>query len=70
LEDVGLYTDAITRAKSSGVVDPSTEAGDGAHALVAQIEGTLILARSSQNPETLSTRARSLRHYLESMRAR
>ena len=40
-----------------------------AHALVAQIEGTLSLARNSQDPETLSTGARALRRFLASMRA-
>jgi hypothetical protein len=37
---------------------------DAAHALVAQIEGTLSLARNSQDPETLTVGARSLRRYL------
>ena len=45
------------------------DAADAAHALVAQIEGTLSLARNSQDPEMLTTGARSLRRYLESMRA-
>jgi hypothetical protein len=46
----GSYRDAITRAQAAGVVDPGTDAGDAAHALLAQIEGTLSLARNSQNP--------------------
>ena len=37
--------------------------------LVAQIEGTLSLARNSQDPETLTTGARALRSSLASMRA-
>ena len=64
------YTEALTSAKSDGVVKPDTNVKDAAHALVAQIEGTLSLARNSQDPVTLITGARSLRHYLESMRAR
>jgi AcrR family transcriptional regulator len=64
------YTKAINRAKKTGIVDPSTNANDAAHALVAQIEGTLSLARNSQDPDTLITGTRSLRRYLESMRAR
>ena len=39
--------------------------GEPTHALVAQIEGTLSLARNSQDPDTLSVGARSLRHFLE-----
>jgi len=34
---------------------------------VAQIEGTLSLARNSQDPDTLNVGARSLRRYLESL---
>ncbi len=64
------YTDALTSAKSDGVVNADTNVTDAAHALVAQIEGTLSLARNSQDPATLITGARGLRHYLESMRAR
>jgi AcrR family transcriptional regulator len=62
------YIRAINRGKRSGVVDRSTSAKEAAHALVAQIEGTLSLARNSQDPQTLTTGARSLRHYLKSMR--
>jgi hypothetical protein len=36
--------------------------------LVAQIEGTLSLARNSQDRETLTTGARVLRGYLTSIR--
>ena len=63
------YTDAISRATNTGIVDPAIDADDVAHALVAQIEGTLSLARNSQDPSTLTRGARSLRHFLESMRA-
>ena len=48
----------------AGDVDP----GDAAHALVAQIEGTLSLARNSQDPDTLTVGARSPRSYLSSLR--
>jgi hypothetical protein len=37
--------------------------------LVAQIEGTLSLARNTRQPETLTVGARALRTSLESMRA-
>ena len=40
----------------------------GAHALVAQIEGILSLARNSQDPADLAIGARGLRGHLESMR--
>jgi hypothetical protein len=45
------------------------EPGDAAHALVAQIEGTLSLARNSHDPGTLTIGARGVRRYLASMRA-
>jgi hypothetical protein len=64
------YVDALNRGKKSGVVARATNSRYAAHALVAQIEGTLSLARNSQDPDTLLTGSRSLRHYLESMRAR
>ncbi len=62
------YRNALQRAKSSGIVAPAVDTEDAAHALVAQIEGTLSLARNSQDPATLDTGARSLRRQLESMR--
>lgn len=62
------YRDAFERAKSSGIVAPALDCEDAAHALVAQIEGTLSLARNSQDPATLDTGARSLRRALQSMR--
>jgi|SRR5947209_1730840 len=64
------YSNAINRAKKAGNVDPSVNTDAAAHALVAQIEGTLSLARNSQNPRTLTVGTRSLRQYLESMRKR
>jgi TetR/AcrR family transcriptional regulator, transcriptional repressor for nem operon len=64
------YSNAINRAKKAGNVDPTVNADAAAHALVAQIEGTLSLARNSQDPRTLITGSRSLHQYLESMRAR
>jgi TetR/AcrR family transcriptional regulator, transcriptional repressor for nem operon len=62
------YRDAFERAKSSGIVAPAIDCDDAAHALVAQIEGTLSLARNSQDPATLDTGARSLRRHVESLR--
>jgi TetR/AcrR family transcriptional regulator, transcriptional repressor for nem operon len=62
------YRDAFEQAKSSGVVTAAVDSEDAAHALVAQIEGTLSLARNSQDPATLDTGARSLRRHLDSLR--
>lgn len=62
------YRDSFERAKSSGIVARALDCDDAAHALVAQIEGTLSLARNSQDLATLDTGARSLRRQLESMR--
>jgi TetR/AcrR family transcriptional repressor of nem operon len=62
------YRETLGRAQSSRLVTPEVEADDAAHALVAQIEGTLSLARNSQDPGTLDTGARSLRRYLDSLR--
>jgi hypothetical protein len=36
--------------------------------LVAQIEGTLSLARNTQDPQTLAAGARALRGYLDAIR--
>jgi TetR/AcrR family transcriptional repressor of nem operon len=63
------YADAIARARSDGRIKRDIRPADAAHALVAQIEGTLSLARNSQNPAVLTAGTRSLRGYLESMRA-
>jgi len=62
------YAAALERGKALGVVRPGLEVSDAAHALVAQIEGTLSLARNSQDPETLRRGTRGLRRYLESLR--
>jgi TetR/AcrR family transcriptional regulator, transcriptional repressor for nem operon len=62
------FADAIGRGQRAGVVGRGVEAADAAHALVAQIEGTLSLARNSQDPADLTTGARGLRRHLESMR--
>jgi len=64
----GSFQAALERAKTQGAVKDSVDAGDTAHALVAQIEGTLSLARNSQDPDTLTIGARGLRRYLESLR--
>jgi AcrR family transcriptional regulator len=62
------FADAIARGQGAGVVQPGIDPADAAHALVAQIEGTLSLARNSQDPADLTTGARGLRRHLESMR--
>ena len=65
----GTFADAIGRGQRAGLVERGIEAADAAHALVAQIEGTLSLARNSQDPADLAIGARGLRRHLESMRA-
>jgi len=62
------YRSALTRAQYRGNIAPAVHPSDAAHLLVAQIEGTLSLARNSQDPETLTTGARALRSYLTSIR--
>jgi hypothetical protein len=57
----------LQRSQARGAVKRSVDAREAAHTLVAQIEGTLSLARNSQDPDTLSMGARSLRRYLESL---
>jgi TetR/AcrR family transcriptional regulator, transcriptional repressor for nem operon len=64
------YASALRRAQDAGTVDARVDVEDAAHMLVAQIEGTLSLARNSQDPSTLDAGARGLRAYLESLRAR
>ncbi len=64
------FAGALERGRRLGVVRSDVDPSDAAHALVAQIEGTLSLARNSQDPEDLAVGARGLRRYLESMRAR
>ncbi len=64
-----FYRDAFERAKSSGIVARELDCEDAAHALVAQIEGTLSLAPNSQQTATLDSGARSLRRQVESMRS-
>jgi TetR/AcrR family transcriptional regulator, transcriptional repressor for nem operon len=63
------YRSALARAQHRGLILPDVDPADAAHMLVAQIEGTLSLARNSQEPETLTTGARALRSYLASIRA-
>jgi len=63
------YRSALARAQRRGLILSAVEPADAAHMLVAQIEGTLSLARNSQDPETLTTGARALRSYLASIRA-
>lgn len=63
------YRSALTRARQRGIIRPAVDPGDAACMLVAQIEGTLSLARNTQDPETLTTGARALRSYLASIRA-
>jgi TetR/AcrR family transcriptional repressor of nem operon len=59
---------AIDHGQRSGLVQPAIDPADAAYALVAQIEGTLSLARNSQDPADLQAGARGLRRHLASMR--
>src|SRR5215472_9784625 len=63
------YRSALARAQQHGTVNVALDPGDAAHTLVAQIEGTLSLARNTQNPQTLTAGARALRSYLTALRA-
>jgi Tetracyclin repressor-like, C-terminal domain len=58
------YRGALTRAQQRQIVLATVDPSDVAHLLVAQIEGTLSLARNTQDPQTLTTGARALRSYL------
>jgi hypothetical protein len=62
------FEEAPGDAQRKGIVLTNVNTHEAAHALVAQIEGTLSLTRNSQDPDTLTLGAHSLRHYLESMR--
>jgi AcrR family transcriptional regulator len=63
------YRSALARAQQHGTVRAALDPGDAAYLLVAQIEGTLSLARNTQDPETLTAGARALRSYLAAIRA-
>jgi AcrR family transcriptional regulator len=63
------FRQALQQGQQRGIVRADIDASDTAHALVAQIEGTLSLARNSQNAEDLTAGCRSLRRFLESLRA-
>ena len=63
------YRSALVQAQRQGIVLAALDPGDAAHLLVAQIEGTLSLARNTQDPATLTTGARALRSYLATLRA-
>jgi hypothetical protein len=49
-------------------VHGEVDTADAAYALVAQIEGTLSMARNSGDPADLATGARGLRRTLAAMR--
>jgi AcrR family transcriptional regulator len=63
------YRSALTRAQQHGIIRAAIDPGDAAGMLVAQIEGTLSLARNTQDPDSLSAGARALRSYLAAIRA-
>jgi hypothetical protein len=60
---------ALEHGQRSGVIRADIDTASSAHALVAQIEGILSLARNSQDPGDLTIGARGLRTHLESLRA-
>jgi BetI-type transcriptional repressor, C-terminal len=62
------FRSALTRAQRRGGITADPDPADVAQLLVAQIEGVLSLARNSQDPLTLTTGARSIRRYLDSLR--
>ena len=61
---------ALDRGRQTGVVRGDLDTTSAAHALMAQIEGILSLARNSQDPGDLAVGALGLRGHLESMRPR
>src|SRR5262249_8590575 len=63
------YRSALARAQHHGTVNVALDPGDAAHTLVAQIEGTLSLARNTHDPATLTTGARALPTHLTALRA-
>jgi AcrR family transcriptional regulator len=63
------FRTALARAQQRGAMTADADPADVAQLLVAQIEGVLSLARNSQDPQTLTTGARGLRRYLDSLRA-
>ena len=63
------YCSALTRAQQRGIIRAAIDPADAACMLVAQIEGTLSLARNTQDPDTLTAGARALRSYLAAIRA-
>ena len=63
------FRSALTRAQQRRAITADADPADVAQLLVAQIEGVLSLARNSQDPQTLTTGARGLRRYLDSLRA-
>ena len=64
------FMTALDCGRQTGVVRGDLDTASAAHALVAQIEGILSLARNSQDPADLAVGARGLRGHLESMRPR
>jgi TetR/AcrR family transcriptional repressor of nem operon len=62
------FRGALEQGQLHGAVRADVNVEDTAHALVAQIEGTLSLARNSQDPDDLTVGARSLRRFLQSLR--
>ena len=58
------------RGRQTGIVRDDLGTASAAHALVAQIEGILSLARNSRDPADLAVGGRGLRTQLESMRPR
>jgi TetR/AcrR family transcriptional repressor of nem operon len=62
------FRSALTRTQRRGDITADADPADIAQLLVAQIEGVLSLARNSQDPRTLTTGARGLRRYLDSLR--
>jgi TetR/AcrR family transcriptional regulator, transcriptional repressor for nem operon len=63
-----IFQAALDRGKVSGVVRGDVDTADAAYVLVAQIEGTLSMARNSGEPADLVIGARGLRRTLTAMR--
>jgi TetR/AcrR family transcriptional regulator, transcriptional repressor for nem operon len=63
------FRSALEHGQRTSVIRADIDTASSAHALVAQIEGILSLARNSQDPADLTIGARGLRTHLESLRA-
>jgi TetR/AcrR family transcriptional regulator, transcriptional repressor for nem operon len=63
-----IYEGALRAAKKRGLVRKSLNTREAAFSLVAMVEGTLSLAKNSQDPKDLWTGLRSVRDYFRGLK--